>query len=466
MPKITNRRMVTLGLLAALFVGALDVTVVSTAMPRIIEDLSGLHLISWVFSIYTLTTCVATPIFGKLADLFGRKIVFAMGLALFVLGSILSGAALSMTALIWFRALQGIGAGALNPVIFTIVGDLYPGEQRGKMQGLFASVWSVAGLVGPLVGGYFVDNVSWRWIFYMNVPVGILSFALVFGFLHESFEKKANQIDYLGVLTFTIGISSLLYALLNGGVRYDWYSTPIIVLFAVTVLFLLVFILVESKAEEPMIPLSLFKNSVMNVSNLSGFLIFAITIGVTVYVPMWIQALLGHSATSSGLTLMPMSLTWALAANIAGKFMYRLGSKAFLVAGSLIVGAGCVWLYFLQMGSPYWYLVGIISVIGFGMGCITTPTIVLVQSAVGWQMRGIATATNSFMRSLGQTVGIAIFGTLFNSIVVNTSLSQQLAHGMHAVFVAILLIAVLNFIAVFFLPSHRKVMQQQVQTEN
>jgi EmrB/QacA subfamily drug resistance transporter len=460
MVKKTNRKMVTLGLLAALFVGALDATVVSTAMPRIMTELHGLSLISWIFSIYTLTTCVSTPIFGKLADLFGRRTVFTTGLALFVLGSICCGAAASMTQLIWFRALQGIGAGALTPVTFTIIGDLYPGEQRAKVQGIFASVWSVAGLLGPLVGGYFVDAISWRAIFYMNVPVGIVAFVLVSGFLHESFEKKAKSIDYLGALTFTVAISSLLYALLNGGVNYAWNSAVIVSLFAVAALFLIVFLWVESRAKEPMLPLSLFRNRRMAILYTMSFLGFCVTAGVSIYTPMWIQTLLGHSATSSGLILMPMSIAWPIAANLSGRLMYRLGAKAFIMTGALIVSAGGLWLSSMQLGSPYWYFTLILIIIGFGMGCMTTPSMVLIQTAVGWQMRGVATATNAFMNTFGQTVGVAVYGTLFNSVVTDKS-PNLLAHGMHLVFIVVFCIALLNLLATSFLPSHKKMMEQQ-----
>src|SRR5579875_3778255 len=217
--------MVTVAMLVAVFLVAIDVTVVSTAMPHIVRELHGLSLYSWVFAIYTLTTSVTTPIYGKLADLFGRKVIFSIGVVLFVLGSVLSGMSQTMEQLIWFRAFQGIGAGAVMPITFTIISDIFPGEQRARMQGVFSGVWGIAGLLGPLVGGMFVDHFSWRWIFYINVPVGAISLILVFMFLHESFERKSKKIDYWGALVFTAAISSLLYALLNGGTTYPWGSS-------------------------------------------------------------------------------------------------------------------------------------------------------------------------------------------------------------------------------------------------
>lgn len=457
----TNVNMVVAGLLAAMFIGALDATVVATATPHMIKDLHGETLFSWVFAIYTLTTCVATPIFGKLADLFGRKLVFASSIGLFVLGSILCGAAQSMTGLIWFRALQGFGAGALAPVCFTVIGDLFSGKQRGKMMGVFSSVWSVAGLLGPLIGGYFVDQVSWRWIFYINVPIGIIALLLVVVFLHQPIERQAKKIDYLGAIMFTIAFSALLYALLSGGSRHTWDSPVIMGLFAASAVCFMLFLWIEKRAEEPMIPLSIFRIRVLNVTNISGFLTFSITSGLTVYSPIWIQSVLGNSATSSGLIAMPMSLAWPLASNIAGRFMYRVGVKASIVFGSSLVMAGSIWLIALQMNSPYVFWIGILVLIGLGMGFVATPSTVVVQSVVGWEKRGVANASSMLARALGQTVGIAVFGTIYNQYVTIIGSKTELTAGMHAVFLLMLGIAIANLLAVSFLPKHRQVMAQQ-----
>ncbi|MFB5676558.1 MDR family MFS transporter [Paenibacillus terreus] len=453
--------MVVAGLLAAMFIGALDATVVATATPHMIKDLHGETLFSWVFAVYTLTTCVATPIFGKLADLFGRKPVFAAGIGLFVLGSILCGAAQSMKGLIWFRALQGFGAGALAPVCFTVIGDLFSGKQRGKMMGFFSSVWSVAGLLGPLIGGYFVDQVSWRWIFYINVPIGIIALLLVVVFLHQPIERQAKKIDYLGAIMFTITFSALLYALLSGGSRHSWDSPVIVGLFAASAVCFMLFLWIEKRAEEPMIPLSIFRIRVLNVTNISGFLTFSITTGLTVYSPIWIQSVLGNSAISSALIVMPMSLTWPLASNIAGRLMYRVGVKASIVFGSSLVMAGSIWLIALQMNSPYVFWIGILVLIGLGMGFVATPSTVVVQSVVGWEKRGVANASSMLARALGQTVGIAVFGTIYNQYVTIIGSKTELTAGMHAVFLLMLGIAIANLFAVSFLPKHRQVMAQQ-----
>jgi EmrB/QacA subfamily drug resistance transporter len=458
MEKTTQRKMVTIAMLVSILLVAIDTTIVTTAMPHIVQQLSGLNLLSWVFAIYLLTSSVTAPIYGKLADLFGRKSIFIFGISLFVIGSMVSGMAQTMYQLILFRGFQGLGAGAVLPLSFTIIADLYAGEERAKMQGVFSSVWGVAGLLGPLVGGLFVDHISWRWIFYINVPIGIVAIFLVLSFLHETkLEKTKKTIDYWGAALFTISMGSLLFALISGGQLYAWNSVEIISLFIVALVFLMTFIFVENKAKEPMLPLSLFKIPVIAVSNAVGFVASGVLIGVNVYLPVWIQTLLGHSATSSGLTLMPMSIAWPLASTLAGRFMYKIGSKAMAVFGAVLIMAGSAWLLLVNTGSPYWYFVGVMIVIGFGMGCSFTPLTVLVQSAVGWNLRGAATASNTFSRSLGQTMGVAVLGTVFN----NTMNQKGMAQGLHVVFILVFAISLVTLLISALLPSHRSIMAQQ-----
>ncbi len=494
MEKTTQRNMVAIALIVSILLVAVDTTIVTTAMPKIVEQLSGLKLISWVFAIYLLTTSITAPIYGKLADLFGRKSIFIFGVALFVIGSMVSGTAQTMTQLIWFRAFQGLGAGAVLPLTFTIIGDLYPGEERARMQGLFSSIWGVAGLIGPLVGGLFVDHFSWRWIFYINVPIGIISILLMLEFLHETqIEKMEKSIDYMGAVLFTVSMSSLLYALISGGESYAWNSPVIITLFAVAGVSLFFFLNMEAKVKEPMLPLLLFKIPVIAVSNMVGFVSGCVLIGVNVYLPLWIQTLLGHSATSSGLTLMPMSFAWPLASTLAGRFMYRIGSKTTVVFGMALIAAGSGWLLLVNTGSPYWYLVGVMIVIGFGMGFSSTSMTVLIQSAVGWNLRGAATASNTFSRSLGQTVGIAVFGTVFNNALnsylqshvyggwqggdiskalmtgaglnipasVLEKLQTGMAQSLHLIFIMVFAISIVALLISAVLPSHSQIMEQQ-----
>lgn len=494
----TNRNMVTVAMMIAILLVAIDVTVVSTAMPRIVADLSGISLLSWVFAIYTLTSAVTTPIYGKLADLFGRKVIFSIGVILFLIGSMLSGMSQTMMQLILFRALQGLGAGAVMPITFTIIGDLYPGEQRAKMQGLFSSIWGIAGIIGPLVGGFFVDYSTWRWIFYINVPVGIVALLLVWFNLHETFERHQHRIDYWGAVVFTIGISSLLYGLLNAGPgeKYTWGSATILGLFALAIIALGVFVWIELKSKEPMLPMHLFKMRIISVANIASLLASAGLIASNVYLPMWIQSILGHSATSSGLTLMPMSIGWPIASTICGRLMYKVGSKTMAVLGGVFMVVGFGWLATLTVANPYWFMIALMVIIGMGMGFSMTPFTVLIQSAVPWRLRGAATASNTFMRTLGQTIGVAVYGTVFNREVqkyaaaefsngkIPQGFSKMLSPGatvtnipvkildtvhhvlastLHIVFLAVLGTAILAFVAILFLPRHKTVIAQQIQ---
>ncbi|MBX5436013.1 MAG: MFS transporter [Alicyclobacillaceae bacterium] len=417
MAQATNRRSVTVAVMVATFLTAMDSTVVSTAMPTIVSDLGGLGSFSWVFAVYLLTTAVTTPIWGKLADLFGRKLAFTAGTAVFLAGSVLSGFSHSMGQLILFRALQGIGAGAVMPITLTIIGDIYTFEERARVQGLFSGVWGISGILGPLIGGFFVDWLSWRWIFYINVPIGLASMLLVWVFLHESFMRQRKHIDYAGAITFTVGISALLYALLSGGSQYRWNSGVIFALFAVALVALVVFVALEARSPEPMVPLRLFTRRVISVSNGATFLASAILIGVSAYLPLWIQGILGHAATSAGLTLAPLSIGWPVGATVGGRLMLRIDPKVTSLAGMVAVVVGTMWLAVAHVGTPQWVFVAIMLIIGFGFGFSMTAFMVVIQSVVGWNMRGAATASNQFVRALGQTVGVAAFGTWFNHAV-------------------------------------------------
>lgn len=464
MEKTTNRRVVTIGLLAALFIGALDGTVVVTAGPTIIDQLQGLSLFSWVFSIYTMATCIATPIFGKLSDIYGRKRIFVIGVIVFTVGSLLCGYADSMIQLIWFRLIQGIGNGALVPVVFTIVGDLYSGPQRAKIQGVFASVWSIAALLGPLVGGYFVDYVSWRWIFYMNVPVCILSIVIIFACFHERHERNFAKVDYLGAGIFLLGLSSLLFAVLSGS-EYGWSSPFIVGMFAVSIVLLTVFFIIELRIDEPIIPLKLYKNKLIAILNMCALLAFSLVAMISVYLPMWIQRVLDHTATESGLSLMPMSIAWQVGSITVGFLLYRLGAKASVVTGAIIATTSISWLSMLQIESPYWFIIGIVIVMGLGMGFISTPATVLVQSVVGREYRGAATASITLMQSLGQTISVAVFGSILNAYTLGSDPLDivPMADGIRAIFAVGVGIAVTLLIIVCFMPRHRTIMEMQVK---
>ncbi|QQE73927.1 MFS transporter [Brevibacillus composti] len=481
MKPVTNKRNVTIGVMIATFLAAIEGTIVSTAMPTIVSDLGGLHLISWVVSIYLLTSAVTTPIFGKLADLFGRKIVFTSGAILFLIGSALSGLAQTMEQLIWFRAFQGLGAGSIITVTYTIVGDIYPFEQRGKVQGWMSGIWGISGILGPLTGGLLVDYVSWHWIFYMNIPFGIVSIVLIWLYLHEHIEKVNKHIDYAGASIFTISVSALLYALLSGGQEHPWGSPLIMGLLVFSALGILLFLYVEKRSPEPMVPLGLFSMRAMSIVNIAGFLLAAVLVAVSFYLPLWIQGVYGQGATGSGLTLIPMSVGWPIGAAISGRLLARIGIRTTSLFGVAILIAATTWLATIQPSSPHLLLFGITFLVGLGFGLSFTSFTGAVLS-VPWNLRGVAVSTNSFIRTLGQTLGIALFGTLLNASVrqaqsvenidVNKILNpheagqlppellqtvrELLAGGLHQVFVILAVLAVISLLVTLGYPKQRQ----------
>ncbi|MCS7462711.1 MFS transporter [Paenibacillus doosanensis] len=413
--KQTNTRVVTLALLVGTFLTAIEGTVVSTAMPKIVSELQGIELMNWVFAVYLLLSAVTVPVFGKLSDLFGRKGVFMFGTVVFLVGSSLCGMAHTMGQLILFRAIQGIGAGAIMPVTSTIMADIYPVEKRAKMIGLVSTMWAIAGVAGPLVGGFFVDQMTWNWIFFMNIPFGIISMVMIGLGLHERVEKKKHSIDYAGAVTFICGMLGLLFALQKGGEDGAWTSPLVVSLFVISAVLIAVFIWIETKAKEPMIPLKLFKTEGILAANTVSLLISALLIGVMVYIPMWVQGVLGFGATVSGFIITPMSITWMIGSFICGRLMMKAGVRMATFLGMILLVLSMLWLLFLGQASSTLHFYAVTALLGIGFGVAFTICTVTVQSAVGWELRGAATASNMFFRTLGQTVGVALFGTWFNA---------------------------------------------------
>ncbi|EGL16804.1 MULTISPECIES: MDR family MFS transporter [Paenibacillus] len=411
----TDKTKVLLAIMVVTFLSSIEGTIVSTAIPRIVGDLGGLDLMSWVISIYLLTTAVSTPIFGKLSDLYGRKKIFMIGTGLFLIGSTLCGIAQSMEMMIFFRAVQGIGAGAILPVTMIIVGDIYSFEERAKIQGWISGIWGLSGILGPLAGGLMVDYVSWRWIFYFNIPFGIISMLLISAYLHENLEKTKRPIDYPGIVTFTVSMTALIYALLSGGVQYAWGSPVILGLLVVSVVFLFIFIAVEKRSPEPMLPLDLFKDRLLTLINSSGFILSAILVAVTIYLPLWVQSVNGGGATGSGFALIPLSICWTVGAALAGRGFVRLGVRSAVLIGVGGITAGSVALALMTSATPGWALEVYTALFGIGFGFAFTAYTITMQSAVGWKLRGAAMSSHTFIRTLGQTLGIAVFGMLYNT---------------------------------------------------
>ncbi|MBS4197365.1 MDR family MFS transporter [Lederbergia citri] len=409
MNRETKQKSVVIALLISTFLTAIEGTIVSTAMPKIVEDLGGSHLYTWVISIYLLAVVISTPIFGKLADLYGRKLMFTIGTIVFLIGSMLSGLSQTMEQLVIFRLIQGIGAGALSTIPFTIIGDVFEFNMRAKMQGWMSSVWGIAGIFGPLAGGFIVDTISWHWIFFMNLPFGIVSLFLLWVALHEHIEKKKQIIDYPGILTFTIFMSAFLYALTLVK-EHKQLTNQISILFIVTFVGFCLFIWFQAKGKEPMLPLSLFKNKLITIPNVAGFLLGFILVTVTFYIPLWVQGVTNLNATYSGIAMLPMSVTWPFGALLAGKWMSKKPIAHITLAGIAIIIVSCIGLVFFNTETTVAWMMVVTGVMGVGFGLAYTAFNVAVQSAVEWELRGVAVGSHNLLKNLGQAIGIAVSG--------------------------------------------------------
>ncbi|MEV6984275.1 MDR family MFS transporter [Sphaerisporangium sp. NPDC051017] len=402
---------------------ALDSTIIATAVPSVVSDLGGFSQFPWLFSIYLLTQAVTVPLYGKLADIFGRKPIMFFGIAAFLLGSVLCGFAWSMPALIVFRALQGIGAGAVQPMSITMVGDLYSVEERARVQGYVASVWGVSAVIGPTLGGVFSEYVSWRWIFFLNLPLGAIAVWALATRFKERVERSTHRIDYLGAALLTAGSSLFILGLLEGGVAWAWASTPSLLIFAAGVVLIVAFLLVERRAAEPILPLWVLRRRVLIGGNLVGLTVGALMIGLTSYVPTFAEGVLGTGALLAGFVVAALSVGWPLAAALSGRLYMRIGFRDTALIGGGFALAGAVMCAFIGPSAPLWQVAAACFVVGAGLGLMSSPSIVAVQSVVGWERRGVVTATNMFCRSIGSSVGAAVLGAISNS-----TLDSRLSH--------------------------------------
>lgn len=402
--------MVTTGLVA------IDSTILATAVPTIVGDLGGFTSVPWLFSVYLLTQAVTVPIYSKLADTIGRKPVVLIGVGLFLAGSVLSGAAWSMGTLIAFRAIQGLGAGAVQPMAITIAGDIYTVAERAKVQGYIASVWGVSSVVGPTLGGVFSQFVSWRWIFYVNVPLCALAIWLLVRHFHESVERRPHRIDWAGGALLTGGLTLLVLALLEGGDAWAWVSAWSFGAFALGAALLVAFVLVERRAAEPVLPLWVWSRRLLVTTALVSAGVGAILIGLTTYVPTYLETLLGSTPLVSGLTLALLTIGWPIAASQAGRLYLRIGFRPTVLIGSSVVLVGTVWVA-LAAPHPSVLLTGLgCFVVGLGLGLTATPSLIAAQASVGWGERGVVTGSNLFARSMGSAVGVAALGALVNGL--------------------------------------------------
>lgn len=409
-------KLVFVGLMLGMFVASMSQTIVGPAMPRIVAELGGVEHYSWIATAAMLVSAVAVPIVGKLSDLYGRRWFYLGGLAVFMIGSILAGMAQGFWFLVFARAVQGLGMGTLMPLSQTIIGDIIPPRQRGKYQGMMGAVFGVSSVVGPLLGGTITDNFGWRWLFYLMLPVGVVAFAFILRFLHLSTETQHGKVDFLGMLTLTPGMVIALLATTWGGGTYAWSSPVIIGMYAVAALFLIAFVIIETKVAEPLLPMHLLLRPIVALSVAASFAIAVAMFGAIIYIPVYAQGVMGVSATNSGAILIPLSVAMIVTSILVGLLISRTGHyKGFLILGGLVLVAGYWLLSRMQYGDSQLQLTVAMIVIGLGIGLSMQVYTLVVQNVVAQRELGVATAAIQFFRNIGSTIGIAVLGTVMTA---------------------------------------------------
>ncbi|MFE2102388.1 MULTISPECIES: MDR family MFS transporter [unclassified Streptomyces] len=408
-------RVVLLALMIAMMLAMLDNMIVGTAMPTIVGELGGLEHLSWVVTGYTLATAAATPIWGKLGDMYGRKATFLSSIVIFLIGSALSGMAQNMGQLIGFRAIQGLGAGGLMVGVMAIIGDLIPPRERGKYQGMMAGVMALAMIGGPLVGGTITDNWGWRWSFYINLPLGVVALALVSAVLHLPKKRSKAGIDYLGVVLLTVGITSIVLVTTWGGTEYSWTSARIMELIGIGVAALIGFVFWQTKAAEPVVPLHIFRSRNFTLMSLIGFITGFVMFGATLFLPLYQQSVQGASATNSGLLLLPMLGAMLVTSMVAGRVTTGSGRyKIFPIVGGALMIVGLYLLSLMDTDTTRLTSGLYMAVLGLGMGCLMQVTMLVAQNSVEMKDMGVASSSTTLFRTLGSSFGVAIMGALFN----------------------------------------------------
>ncbi len=416
-------------LLLVLFLASLDQTIVATALPTIVGDLGGLEHISWVVTAYLLASTVVGPIYGKLGDIYGRKIVLQSAIVIFLVGSALCGLSQNMGQLIAFRALQGLGGGGLIVTTIAVIGDIIPPRERGRYQGFFGAVFGVSTVIGPLLGGFFVDNLSWRWIFYVNIPVGLAALGVIGATFRPHTAHVRHVIDYVGAATLAGAITSIVLFTSLGGSTYDWGSPQIVALIVLALVLVPAFVWIESRAAEPILPLELFRNRIFAVSAAIGFIVGMALFGAVTYLPLFLQVVKGSSATRSGLELTPMMAGLLVSSIVSGQLISKFGRyKPFPIAGTLLMALAMLLLSRLDEGTSGAYTLGAMVVLGLGLGMTMQVLVLAAQNAVDYTLLGVATSGSTLSRQIGGSIGVALFGTIFVNRL-HTELAQRFPEG-------------------------------------
>lgn len=417
------------GIMAGMLLAALDQSIVGTALPRVVSDLGGLDKLSWVVTAYLLTSTAATPLWGKISDLYGRRLIFQMAIGIFIVGSVLCGAAQNMTELISFRAFQGIGGGGLMSIAFAIIGDVIPPRERGRYQGYFGAVFGLSSVAGPLLGGWFTDGPGWRWIFYVNVPVGIAALVITSMALKMPAVRREHRIDYLGAAVIVGAVSSLLLYLNWAGITYGWTAPGSLALVGTTLVLSVVFVFVELRAVEPIIPMRLFGNAVFRVGNLYGFLAGMAMFGGIIFLPLYMQAVLGYSPTQSGLALLPAVVGIFATSISSGQMITRTGRyKIYPIIGAAILIVALLAMSTLGTDTSFWTLALFEFAFGAGLGLTMQTIVTAVQNSVEFRDMGVATSSTTFFRQMGASIGVAVFGAVLSSQLAD-HIATQFAHA-------------------------------------
>lgn len=448
-----RKRRALFGVMLSVFLAAMESTVVATAMPTVVASLGSIHMYSWVFSGFLLTSTVTMPLWGRLSDLFGRRSTFLAGLTIFLIGSALSGAARDMVQLIVFRMLQGLGAGSLMTIGMTIIGELFGLERRAKMQGYISGVWGIASVVGPLLGGVLSDHASWRWVFYINLPFGALAMVLIATALEGSDgPRRKPVIDYTGLVLFASGVSALLLGVMEAGRRGVWSGLDVVGPLAFAAVALTAFVAVERRAREPIVPLRLFRHRIVVAAVATGFFAGMAMFGAISFVPLFMQNVVGTSAMGAGWVLTPFILGWITLSVMSARMVLRIGYRMIVVGGMACLTVA--FLLFARWGAPLTQAIAMRDVLlaGIGMGMTFVPMLIAVQSAVPRSDLGIATSMTQFFRTVGGAIGLSVMGAVMAH---RLHAGMPMAAALHGVFVVGLVVCVGALVSAFLVPSGR-----------